>query len=275
MKWHPQAERALLGVPALVRPLARKSIEQQVKSSGRQLVTAEDYQSAYDRFRRAIPRDQSKLKDVLPAVQADSPEMVLIETCHAELRQCPHKLIPVSEWASRLEAALQEINFSERLLERVEGEQVLLHHKFRISISGCPNCCSQPQIKDFGVHGQAAPEYLGGCTACGECAKACPDSCIVVTDYPQIDRDVCLNCGDCIRACPVPECLVSGQGDARLMAGGKLGRRPHLAETLMDFATMDDAERVVVEMAQSYLAQSSPGERVSDWLVRTGWRPAL
>lgn len=30
---------------------------------------------------------------------------------------------------------------------------------FQVAIAGCPNSCSQPQIKDFGLQGQVIPEH--------------------------------------------------------------------------------------------------------------------
>lgn len=48
-----------------------------------------------------------------------------------------------------------------------------LPHKFKISISGCPNTCTRPQASEIGIHGQidaSGPDrrigyivYLGGC----------------------------------------------------------------------------------------------------------------
>jgi len=65
------------------------------------------------------------------------------------------------------------------LAERIEKELGVvcgmdLPHKFKISISGCPNGCMRPQNSEIGIHGQidsASSEkrsgfavYLGGCS---------------------------------------------------------------------------------------------------------------
>lgn len=276
MRWDGDADSALKKVPFVVRPLARAKIEQTVRDAGRDTVTLTDYEECYRAFRRAFAgRKESSLKDIAPTSRSEQPSMVLVETCPGEVRGCEHLLIPVTSWADELEAALERIGFSERMLERVEGDTVLLHHKFRISISGCPNCCSQPQIRDFGLHGHQKPVYRDGCTDCGLCVGACPDASIHLEGGPVIDRDICLDCGDCIRACPVPDCLVAERSGARVLMGGKLGRRPHLAVPVRDFASLEQARDLLIEMAEAYLATSLPHERVAAWMQRTGFRPGI
>lgn len=276
MKWDPQAEEALKAVPFVVRPLAKSRIEQTVQEQGRDVVTREDYEECYRSFRRVFgSRGDRSLKEVAPTRKADAPEMVLVETCAGEMRGCPHLLIPVSDWAERLEQALHDIGFSERLLERVKGDTVLLHHKFRVSISGCPNCCSQPQIKEFGVHGQWEPRYIDGCTDCGLCVEACPDSCIALDSGPVIDRAECLSCGDCVKACPMDDCLVAERKGARVLVGGKLGRRPRMATPVAEFASLEDTAEELVAMAQAYLAGAEDGERVAEWAARTRYSGAV
>lgn len=64
------------------------------------------------------------------------------------------------------------------LAERIENELGIrcamdLPHKFKISISGCPNTCTRPQVSEIGIHGQIDPSsidkhigyavYLAGC----------------------------------------------------------------------------------------------------------------
>jgi dissimilatory sulfite reductase (desulfoviridin) alpha/beta subunit len=56
------------------------------------------------------------------------------------------------------------------LYDRIENELNIkcamdLPHKFKISISGCPNTCTRSQQSEIGVHGTAGgySVYLGGC----------------------------------------------------------------------------------------------------------------
>ena len=52
------------------------------------------------------------------------------------------------------------------------------------------------------------PDFVEGCTACGECVKACPEGIIIsaAAGYPEIDfrRGECTFCTDCVSACPEP-----------------------------------------------------------------------
>ncbi len=64
------------------------------------------------------------------------------------------------------------------LADRIEKELgikcgLMLPHKFKIAISGCPNTCTRPQATEIGIHGQidttcaerrvAYAVYVGGC----------------------------------------------------------------------------------------------------------------
>lgn len=276
MHWDTEAEEQLKKAPVFVRKLARAKIEQSVRDQGRDRVTLPDYQAAYARFRKAFgSKGEAAAKDMAPATKEDRPSMVLVDTCSGEIRNCRHLLIPVSQWAERLEQTLEDIQFSDRLLQRVEGDTVLFHHKFKVSVSGCPNCCSQPQIKDFGAHGQSRPQYLDGCIQCNLCVEACPDDCITLTGYPEIDYSRCSSCGDCIKVCPVDECLVPSNEGARLLMGGKLGRHPHLADQVADYASIDQACSSLRQMAEAYISTSQPEERVADWVARTSFQPHI
>jgi ferredoxin-type protein NapF len=52
------------------------------------------------------------------------------------------------------------------------------------------------------------PDFLDGCTACGECVKACPEGIIIngAAGYPEVDfrRGECTFCSECATACPEP-----------------------------------------------------------------------
>lgn len=60
-----------------------------------------------------------------------------------------------------------------RLFDRIEGSGIRcgldLPHKFKISISGCPNRCTRAEASEIGIHGDVQDDrvgyrvYLGGC----------------------------------------------------------------------------------------------------------------
>jgi len=80
-------------------------------------------------------------------------EMLSVETCRNELSNCPNVLIETAEWKRTVLQRVEEADISKRLQMRVSGNKVLYHHRIRSSVSGCPNCCSRPQITDFGIVG--------------------------------------------------------------------------------------------------------------------------
>lgn len=41
------------------------------------------------------------------------------------------------------------------------------------------------------------------CTACGECASACPGSVLEVEDVAVVTDNECMGCESCISICPV------------------------------------------------------------------------
>ncbi|MCX7425713.1 MAG: 4Fe-4S binding protein [Planctomycetia bacterium] len=44
------------------------------------------------------------------------------------------------------------------------------------------------------------------CTACGECAEACPLDAIEIKDVAVVDAATCGDCGACVDVCP-PEAI--------------------------------------------------------------------
>ena len=59
----------------------------------------------------------------------------------------------------------------------VEYHDVVLPHKFKIAVGGCPNNCVKPDLNDLGIVGQRVPKLdAGKCRGCKKCsvADACP-----------------------------------------------------------------------------------------------------
>lgn len=80
----------------------------------------------------------------------------------------------------------------------------------------------------------------GKCSACGECAAACPVQGIkLVGDMPQIDYKKCLFCGKCVEACAakalshsnkecLAEILTTSQAEVSEAVTASLGRSLHV-----------------------------------------------
>src|SRR3989304_2074662 len=52
--------------------------------------------------------------------------------------------------AEKIEALLDELGLGEHIRAKAKG-RLLYHMKFKVALAGCPNSCSQPQIKTFGI----------------------------------------------------------------------------------------------------------------------------
>ncbi|MBS4021346.1 MAG: 4Fe-4S binding protein [Dethiobacter sp.] len=153
---------------------------------------------------------------------------------------------------------------------QVHSGPVLIHHKFRAAAAGCPNCCSEPQIRDFAIVAGTRPRVSDeACSDCGACVKVCPDRAITLEQGPVIDREQCLECGLCIRACPTGTLVPALQG-VKVLVGGRLGRRPTLARPLTDLVPLAEGLRILDACIAYYLSERNPNERFSSLILRLG-----
>ncbi|SFQ94855.1 4Fe-4S binding protein [Desulfoscipio geothermicus] len=181
---------------------------------------------------------------------------------------CPNRVTDLDNLAGKLQRVLADCRFNERRGARVNTKRPLHHQMFHIALAGCPNSCSQPQIKDFGVQGQAVPEAGEGCNNCGACAGVCREAAIVLTgEKAVIDRDACLNCGQCVRACPTGAMHVERSGFT-VLVGGKLGRHPRLATELLPLANEDEVAACLARCVDIFLTEGRPGERFGSIIER-------
>ena len=148
-----------------------------------------------------------------------------------------------------------------------------LPHKFKIAITGCPNACIKPLENDLGIMGVARkafhPEH---CTLCELCVKACPAAgALSVGDGRLVYCDEeCLACGACAAACPTNAWEPTGVGYA-IFVGGKMGKRPRLADRLgLEAETEEAVLRIVSATLDWYAANGRKGERFGDTLARLG-----
>ena len=105
---------------------------------------------------------------------------------------------------------------------------VILPHKFKIAVGGCPNNCVKPNLNDMGIIGQRIPkpdaEKCQGCKKC-QIEKSCPVHVPKLVDGKlYIDPEECIHCGRCKGKCPfgaVPEY----QNGYKIDIGGRWGKR--------------------------------------------------
>ncbi len=280
MEWDEEASLRLEKIPVFVRRMARSKIEKRASEKGKSIVTVEDVEDAKASFMGtgSVKSDKGVINtnpfsldskagedkyEILKRsdeyVEEDGyPAMYNIEICRGEDVECPFLIAGIKGLQQKIKNRLREIEFSKKLISRIDGK-ILPHQRLKIAISSCPNCCSMPQIRDFGVHVRAKV-YVDDnfeCNGCGNCLRACKEGAIRISgmsNQPRgeagdgnteqqengkkvvtINYDRCLHCGLCAEVCPTGT-IKTEKKCFRVMIGGKLGRHPRFAEDLIDFA---------------------------------------
>jgi ferredoxin len=132
--------------------------------------------------------------------------------------------------------------------------------RFNVGMTGCPNCCVSPYMKDFGIIMQHRIDITDAeCIQCGVCLNMCFDNTIKLTDDgPVINRDTCVQCELCARDCPTGKLIANKRG-FRVIAGGAAGRKPALAITIEDFTTKERVIQILKNAISKLRALKTPG----------------
>jgi len=295
MRWDEQAELRLNKAPFFVRKKVRKMTEDFVSSQGGDFVTPEDLTAAKDAFLGRKPSSNGGGEGISSVGSSEDipvtaeeiarlEEMVEkgeimggLETKYHQIKLCggaagcPLSVIEDKAAAQIMLAVIEETKLSEVMEVKLAGRPVLSHHKFKAAVAGCPNSCSEPQIKDFAIVGQRRPRVSDiSCSGCGLCLKACRERSLVLENKQiEVIYDICLNCGLCIEACP-KGVLVEDQVGYKITVGGRLGRHPRLAETLVKLADDKELSRVMINCLELLKQEGRPGERLSHLVERIG-----
>jgi dissimilatory sulfite reductase (desulfoviridin) alpha/beta subunit len=195
-------------------------------------------------------------------------EVVEVVTCRAGEGGCPMAVIDAKAVAEQLTEALSDPDLKRELEKRLK-KPFNFHSQFCAVVTGCPNACAQPQIKDFGVIGRARIGFTEPlCTECAMCEAACKEGAITLVDgKPRIDDSLCIGCCDCVRACQSDALSVAGS-EYEVTVGGKLGRHPRLAESLGKFDTGGEVAECLRRVVALLLEEGQKGERLGDLLRR-------
>ncbi|MDR3543476.1 MAG: 4Fe-4S dicluster domain-containing protein [Desulfosporosinus sp.] len=181
---------------------------------------------------------------------------------------CPKAARNWQHLYDRLTTTLTALNLPQTLGDKFDP--VLHHHLPKVCLAGCPNGCSRPKIKDFGVIGYVTPRITTApCSGCNACVQSCLENAItwqpsgIVIDYTR-----CLSCGDCLRTCPSGT-LTAGESGWELYLGGRVGRHPQFAKLAGYVPTDEEVVAWISETMLHYLENGRPQERLTHFLDRT------
>ncbi len=278
MHWNDDAHEALMKAPIFVRAMISRQVEKHVREQGREVVTLADMRHVREKHLKTssiqVGSGEISADQIEEIVRKSNPKAFADERTYevkvCGLSDCPRRLYDVQVLAEKMVKVIAKSRVPESVVARVKGP-ILRHHRLMVSISGCPNSCSQPQIADFGVQGRARPIIgPGDCTNCGNCVRVCREEAVEISSSePVLDASRCIDCGDCAAVCPT-RALIIGELGYSVLAGGKLGRHPQLAQTLFDFANEElllDCLQTICEIFSDDLKQN---ERLADAVNRIG-----
>ncbi|MBN1140175.1 MAG: (4Fe-4S)-binding protein [Deltaproteobacteria bacterium] len=160
--------------------------------------------------------------------------------------------------------------------------QVVLPHKFKIAVGGCPNNCVKPELNDIGVIGQRVPRYDRAlCQGCPHCPviAACPmGACAMKEGIMEIDWERCNNCGLCIGKCLL-NAIPEGETGYKITLGGRWGKQIRIGSPLRDpscrfqpyaIFSKEEALDIIEKTILLFKEQGLPGERLSMTMERLG-----
>lgn len=273
MEWTQEAEELFERVPRFVQPMARRAVERLAAAEGAPRVSVGEVRRAMPR--RGAPKGQA-LADLVEEAErvaeaaADRSEGHELTVCGG-LAGCPLALADTEEAYERFRGLVRSLDVGAAVADRVDGP-VLSHARCRMTISTCPNGCSEPQIKDVALVARLWPEaHAEACNQCEAGVRACPDACVAVDEAgPHVDWSVCVGCGRCVIACPRGG-LTEGAAGWDVLVGGRLGRRPRLAERVNEEPLrLEEALEVAKRALTLLIRHGGPEERLGAVLDRMG-----
>jgi copper ion binding protein len=202
-------------------------------------------------------------------------ELFNVEMCHAQYFRCRSQIIDVREAKREVEKKLRELKVSEMVADMLpDDERIMAHHRFTVSISGCPNACTAPEVRLFGVHGISKPMITDAkCSECWACFERCRRGAIVIRDgSPRINTHLCDMCENCVKVCPTGK-LVSEKKGYRIMVGGKFGRFHQVGYEVYKIADKEQLMAAIEAAVQTIREEAVGEESLTSIINRVGVMP--
>ena len=172
---------------------------------------------------------------------------------------------------------LDSYAISEEIYKRFyEGyRDIVLPHKFKIAVGGCPNNCVKPNLNDVGIIGQRIPKVNTDiCKGCKKCAieAACSNKVAKVVDGKiTIDETKCRHCGRCVGQCPF-HTIEDGTYGYKIYVGGRWGKKVSKGRALSKiFTSREEALDVVEKAILFFRDHGNKGERFAETIERIGF----
>mgnify|MGYP001575217703 CR=1 FL=1 len=151
---------------------------------------------------------------------------------------------------------------------------VILPHKFKIAVGGCPNNCVKPDLNDFGIVGQRIPIYnVDQCKKCKKCLveSRCPMGAAKFIDGTlSIDKEICNNCGRCIDKCYFGA-MEAGMQGYKIYIGGRWGKSIRHGSLISKIFTKQEIMSVILRTILFFKENAFKGERFGSVIDRLGF----
>ena len=154
---------------------------------------------------------------------------------------------------------------------------VVLPHKFKIAVGGCPNNCVKPNLNDLGIVGQRIPAFQKDiCKGCKKCIieANCPIHACHVENGKLVITDKCIHCGRCVGKCYFHS-IEDGERGYKIYVGGRWGKEYAIGKPL---SVLLHSEEEVLELCEKavllFKDKGVAGERFSDTIERIGFEEA-
>lgn len=171
---------------------------------------------------------------------------------------------------------IDTFNLSEKIHYRFyKGfRDLVLPHKFKIAVGGCPNNCVKPDLNDIGVIGYKKPILnFDKCKKCKVCTplNSCPMKAVILNEKVSVNNELCNGCGRCANKCPFGVFDEYKLGYNIYIGGrwGKIGSRGKKINYVFNSEeeVLDAIERIIL----MYKEKGIKGERFADTINRIGF----